>query len=156
MKRSRFLTPILIAAAVACMLASVAVAQQGPGKPGRGPHGPGGNPDATPEERAEVMMVRLAHRLDLTEAQRAELMPILLDRATRAKEIHEQAKAEREQRRLQMEQIREDTHASIEALLDPDQLQEFQAMVQEREEQRMRRKIMREERRERRQQRLGR
>jgi hypothetical protein len=157
MIRRRFLTPILIAAALAGLFATAALAQGGPGKFGRGPHGPGGaNPDATPEERAEIMMVRLSHRLDLTDAQKEQLLPILLDQAEQVKAIHEEAAAERQLRRQQMEQIRDTTHAGIESLLDPDQLEKFQEMVREREEQRMRRQIMREERQKRRHQRLGR
>jgi len=147
MARKTFLTPALITIAVLALLATTAIAGHGPGQgprdctghgPGHGPHA-GMDKASIPEERAEIHLVRLTHRLDLTEEQKAQLLPILLDQAEQARLIHDQIAQERQVRREQMETIREDTHARIETVLDPDQLEKFQQMLQEREEMRTRR-----------------
>lgn len=152
MTKKTFLISALITIVALGLFTATALAEPGSGpcKGKRHGHGPHGNMDAaSPEERAEIHLVRLAHRLDLTDEQRAQLLPILLDQAEQARLIHDQDAETRQARREQMETIREATHSQIEAILDPDQLEKFQQMQQEREEMRERRAERRQERMER-------
>ena len=87
------------------------------------------NPDA--------QLQHMTRMLDLTPDQQSQIKPILEARQQQMQALFQNQSLSRDDRRSQMQQIRTDTHAKIEAVLNDQQKQKFQAM-QDRMQERMR------------------
>lgn len=89
---------------------------------GEGQHRGGGrmSPEAT--------LQRLSERLNLTDDQKAKILPLLQDQADQAKAIMRDESISREERREKMRPIMEATHEKIRALLTAEQQEKFDKM----------------------------
>ena len=86
------------------------------------------NPDA--------QLQHMTRMLDLTPDQQSQIKPILEARQQQMQALFQNQSLSRDDRRSQAQQIRTDTHAKIEAVLNDQQKQKFQAM-QDRMQERM-------------------
>jgi Spy/CpxP family protein refolding chaperone len=77
---------------------------------------------------------RLAKRLNLTEDQKNQILPILTDRQQQMKSIHEDSSLSPQDRRAKMRTVWEDSDAKIKAVLNDDQKQKYDQMQQQRRE----------------------
>jgi periplasmic protein CpxP/Spy len=93
--------------------------QQGPG--GRG-HGM--DPD--------TQLAHMTKQLDLTADQQSQIRPILVDRQQKMQALWQNQSLSQEDRRSQMMGIRQDSNAKIEAVLNDQQKQKFEAMQERR------------------------
>ena len=71
---------------------------------------------------------RIAAELQLTEAQKQELKPILQDEAQKLKNVRAETGLSRRQKRAQLIQIRQDLLARVKPILTPDQLAKWQKL----------------------------
>jgi Spy/CpxP family protein refolding chaperone len=114
MNRSRRL--LLGGVAALAMAAAIAVFAQGPAGPGpgaRGHHGPWGA-DQNPADM-------LAKRLGLTEAQKAQIQPILDAAKPQLKAIHDEA-------RTKTKAVMDDVNIKIAPFLTPEQQEDLRSM----------------------------
>jgi len=112
MNRSRkFLLSGVAALAVA---GAIAVYAQGPGGPGPGRHGPWGGADRNPADM-------LAKRLGLTDAQKAQIQPILDAAKPQLKAIHDDARAK-------SKAVMDDVTTKITPFLNADQQEDLRSM----------------------------
>lgn len=72
----------------------------------------------------------LTKRLNLTADQQAQLRPILEDRASQADAIRNDASLQKKDKRDKMRSLRDDSTQKIEALLTPEQKQNYDSMMQ--------------------------
>jgi Spy/CpxP family protein refolding chaperone len=96
------------------MAGAIAIYAQGPGGPGpRGPHGPWGA-DRNPADM-------LAQRLGLTDAQKAQIQPILDAAKPQLKAIHDEARAK-------AQAVMDGVNTKITPFLTPEQQQDLGSM----------------------------
>jgi periplasmic protein CpxP/Spy len=104
---------------------SASPAQQGPqqGQWG-GDHGRHGmDPDA--------QLKHMTRQLDLSTDQQNQIRPILVDRQQKMQALWQNQSLSRDDRRTQMQSIRTDSRAKIEAVLNDQQKQKYEAMQEE-------------------------
>ncbi len=77
---------------------------------------------------------RLAKKLNLTDDQKNQIVPILTDRQQQMKSIHEDSSLSAQDRRAKMRSAMEDSDAKIKAVLNDDQKQKYEQMQQQRRE----------------------
>jgi protein CpxP len=77
---------------------------------------------------------RLGKRLNLTEDQKNQILPILTDRQQQMKSIHDDSSVPQQDRRAKMRSLWEDSDAKIKAVLNDDQKQKYDQMQQQRRE----------------------
>jgi periplasmic protein CpxP/Spy len=77
---------------------------------------------------------RLAKRLNLTDEQKNQILPILTERQQQMKSIHEDTSLSQQDRWAKMRTIREDSDTKIKAVLNDDQKQKYDQMQQQRRE----------------------
>lgn len=106
---------------------------QGQGKMGKRKMAP-----PTPKERLK----RMAARLGLSEEQKAQILPILEEKAAKLKALREDKSLSREQCRLEMQKIRKDMHDRITPILTPEQQKKQEEMLERAKAKRERRKGM--------------
>jgi protein CpxP len=70
----------------------------------------------------------MTKQLDLSADQQTQIRPILVDRQQKMQALWQNQSLSREDRHTQMESIREDSKAKIEAVLNDQQKQKFEAM----------------------------
>jgi Spy/CpxP family protein refolding chaperone len=106
-----------------------------------------GRAETSSEERVQKQLDRLSTELSLTDSQRAEIEPILLEAVTRMGDLREQygppGEAGEEDRKAAREAVREihkSTSSQLSAILDAEQMKDY------RELQRQHREKMRERR----------
>jgi len=102
-------------------------AQQGQGE-GRG-HGRG---MMDPDRQLEHM----TKQLNLTADQQTQIKPILVDRQQKMQALFQNQSLSREDRRSQMQSIRQDSETKINAVLNDEQKQKYQAMQEQMREHR--------------------
>jgi periplasmic protein CpxP/Spy len=100
--------------------------QQGQGQWGNGPHRGMMNPDRQLEH--------MTRELNLTTEQQTQIKPILVERGQKMQALWQNQSLSREDRHSQMEAIHQDTQTRIEAVLNDQQKQKFEAMQAERGE----------------------
>ncbi|MFZ0742831.1 MAG: hypothetical protein WAM85_00400 [Terracidiphilus sp.] len=118
----------IVSLALGCLLAlgltAAAVAQDNPPPPqeqGQSGRGPGRmDPDQ--------MLKHMTKQLDLTADQQSQIKPLLVDRQQKMQAVFQDDSLSREDRRAKMRSIQEDTHSKIEAVLNDQQKQKFEAM----------------------------
>jgi periplasmic protein CpxP/Spy len=93
--------------------------QQGQGQWGGG-HGRGMDPDRQLEH--------LTKQLNLTADQQSQIKPILVDRQQKMQALWRNQSLSQEDRHTQMQAIHQDTETKIEAVLNDQQKQKYQAM----------------------------
>jgi periplasmic protein CpxP/Spy len=86
--------------------------------------------EADPQRQVNM----LAKRLNLTDEQKTQIMPILTDRQQQMKSIHEDTSLSQQDRRAKMHSIFEDSNTKIKAVLNDDQKQKYDQMQQQRRE----------------------
>jgi len=74
----------------------------------------------------------MTRQLDLSADQQNQIRPILMDRQQKMQALWQNQSLSREDRRTQMQSIREDSKSKIEAVLNDQQKQKFDAMQEER------------------------
>ncbi|MGI8961459.1 MAG: hypothetical protein ACR2IV_17200 [Bryobacteraceae bacterium] len=77
---------------------------------------------------------RLGKRLNLTDDQKSQLLPILTDRQQQMKSMHEDSSLSQQDRRTKMRSLWEGSDAKIKAVLNDDQKQKYDQMQQQRRE----------------------
>jgi protein CpxP len=77
---------------------------------------------------------RLGKRLNLTEDQKNQILPILTERQQQMKSIHEDSSLSPQDRRAKMRSAWEDSDTKIKAVLNDDQKQKYDQMQQQRRE----------------------
>jgi periplasmic protein CpxP/Spy len=82
----------------------------------------------------QAQVNRLAKRLNLTDDQKSQILPILTEREQQMKSIHEDTSLSQQDRRAKMRTLREDSDAKIKAVLNDDQKQKYDQMQQQRRE----------------------
>jgi Spy/CpxP family protein refolding chaperone len=98
--------------------------QPPPGQGQWGGHGRGMDPDHQLEH--------LTKALSLTADQQGQIKPILVDRQQKMQALFQNQSLSREDRRSQMQAIHQDTETKINAVLNDEQKQKYQAMQAER------------------------
>lgn len=86
--------------------------------------------EADPQRQVNM----LSKRLNLTEDQKTQILPILTDRQQQMKSIHEDTSLSQQDRRAKMRTLREDSDSKIKAVLNDDQKQKYDQMQQQRRE----------------------
>jgi Spy/CpxP family protein refolding chaperone len=76
----------------------------------------------------------LSKRLNLTEDQKNQILPILTDRQQQMKSIHEDTSLSQQDRRAKMRTLWEDSDSKIKTVLNDDQKQKYDQMQQQRRE----------------------
>ncbi|HTV14314.1 MAG TPA: hypothetical protein VME68_06340 [Acidobacteriaceae bacterium] len=122
----------LLTTALAGMLAigaaSAAFAQDNTSQPqaeqGQGQWGGHGRGMMDPDRQLEHM----TKQLNLTADQQTQIKPILVDRQQKMQALWQNQSLSREDRRSQMMAIRQDSETKINAVLNDDQKQKYQAM----------------------------
>lgn len=76
----------------------------------------------------EMMLQRMAEHLNLSEDQKAKILPLLQAQAEQMKALMRDDSLSREDRREKMRPIMQATHEKIRALLTPDQQEKFDSM----------------------------
>ena len=112
---------LFIAAAIFTTLVggTAMYAQMGPGEGqgqggGQWGRGPGGQPPTT-EQRLE----RMTQQLNLTEAQQAQIKPILENESTQMQALRADTSLSQDDRRAKMMQIRQESASQIKPILTP-------------------------------------
>jgi periplasmic protein CpxP/Spy len=77
---------------------------------------------------------RLGKRLNLTDDQKNQILPILTDRQQQMKSIHDDSSLPQQDRRAKMRSLWQDSDAKIKAVLNDDQKQKYDQMQQQRRE----------------------
>lgn len=93
-------------------------------------HWGGGHHRMDPDQQLR----HLTRALELTPDQQSQIKPILEDRQQKAQALFQNQSLSREDRRSQMQSIRSDSNAKIEAVLNDQQKQKFEAMQQRMQE----------------------
>lgn len=115
---------LALAGALTLGVSGVALAQdtaapaQEQGQPGRGPM------RMDPNRQLEHM----TRELGLSADQQAQIKPVLVDRQQKSEALFQDQSLSREDRRSRMMAIRQDAKAKIEAVLNDQQKQKFEAM----------------------------
>jgi len=111
--RRIYVTKVLLAGLLTASMASFSYAQ----RPGRfaGPGGPGG------PGRIAGLAPRIARELGLTDAQKEQMKSYLQDARSQMQLLRNDTTLTPEQRRTQVQQIRETTQAKLKAVLTPTQ-----------------------------------
>lgn len=88
---------------------------------------------ATEKNPAEAMatMKKWSTELNLTQAQKKQLMPVVIEQAQKLKAMKEDTTSTKMQRLMKLRAIHQDTDAKVKPILTPDQFTKFQAMRQE-------------------------
>jgi periplasmic protein CpxP/Spy len=86
--------------------------------------------EADPQRQVNM----LTKRLNLTDEQKNQILPILTDRKQQMKSIHEDTSLSQQDRRAKVRSIFEDSNAKIKAVLNDDQKQKYDQMQQQRRE----------------------
>jgi hypothetical protein len=110
-----------VLAAGLALCGAQAFAQDAPTGQGQGGgRGRGMDPDQ--------MLARMTKRYNLSADQQSQIKPILVDRQQKMQALWQNQSLSREDRRSQMQAIHQDTDSRIEAVLNDQQKQKFQAM----------------------------
>jgi len=80
----------------------------------------------------DTQLAHMTKQLDLTTDQQSQIRPILVDRDQKMQTLWQNQSLSREDRRSQMMSIRQDSNAKIEAVLNDQQKQKFEAMQERR------------------------
>jgi len=86
--------------------------------------------EADPQKQVNM----LGKRLNLTDDQKSQILPILTDRQQQMKSIHEDSSLSQQDRRAKMRATWQDSDAKIKAVLNDDQKQKYDQMQQQRRE----------------------
>ncbi len=76
----------------------------------------------------DTELAHMTKQLDLTSDQQSQIRPILVDRQLKMQALWQNQSLSQEDRRSQMMSIRQDSNAKIEAVLNDQQKQKFEAM----------------------------
>ncbi len=76
-------------------------------------------------------MQKMADALGLTDAQKAQMKPILQSARQQGKAIHDNASLTPEAKKAQMKELRKSTMHQLKAILTPDQVAKMKAMRQQ-------------------------
>jgi periplasmic protein CpxP/Spy len=98
--------------------------------PGQGQWGGHGRGMMDPDRQLE----HLTKTLNLTADQQSQIKPILVDRQQKMQALFQNQSLSREERHTQMQAIHQDTESRINAVLNDEQKQKYQAMQAERGE----------------------
>ncbi len=82
----------------------------------------------------QAQVNRLGKKLNLTDDQKNQILPILTDRQQQMKSIHEDSSLSQQDRRAKMKSTWEDSDAKIKAVLNDQQKQKYDAMQKEQRE----------------------
>jgi periplasmic protein CpxP/Spy len=83
---------------------------------------------------ADQQLQRLTRRLDLSSTQQSQIKPILEDRQQKMQALHQDESISQTDKRTQAKSIRDDTNGKIEAVLNDNQKQKFEAMQEKKSE----------------------
>lgn len=72
----------------------------------------------------------LTRELNLSTDQQSQIKPLLVDQQQKMEALHQDESLAQEDRRAKAKSISDDTHSRIEAVLNDDQKQKFEAMQQ--------------------------
>jgi periplasmic protein CpxP/Spy len=86
--------------------------------------------EADPQRQVNM----LSKRLNLTDDQKNQILPILTDRRQQMKSIHEDTSLSQQDRRAKMRSLWEDSDSKVKAVLNDDQKQKYDQMQQQRRE----------------------
>jgi len=81
-------------------------------------------------ERRQKMGARMAEKLNLSQKQQDQIKPIMENRRTQAKAIWQDNSLTQDQKRAKMQTLHQDTQAQLNAILTPEQQQQWQQMRQ--------------------------
>lgn len=118
----KFLSATLLAATLGL---SSLIAQDGPPPKDGGPRGPG-------RQSLAERMEQLSKELELTDAQKAQLKPIIEAELKAMKELMDNKELSREDRREKMQAIRKEGRTKIEAVLTKEQVEKLNKIQAER------------------------
>ena len=94
----------------------------------------------TPSERADQLTAAMTKNLDLTEEQRATVAEINLKYAEEVADFREETREQREAARTTMKEIRQNQEAALKEVLTEEQIQEYEARRDERQDHRRRKR----------------
>jgi protein CpxP len=107
----------------------VTLAAQAPDQQGENDHSAGpAHRRADPQRNVQM----LGKRLNLTDDQKAKLLPILTDQQQQMRAIFNDSSLSTSDRREKMKTLRQDTESKVEALLTDEQKQKYAQLKQER------------------------
>lgn len=122
----------LIAIALGGMLAISANpalhAQDQTANPGAQQQSPGMQDHGPRRMDPDRQLAHMTRQLDLTSDQQSQIRPILVDRQQKMQALFQNQSLSQQDRRSQMRSIRQNTQAQIEAVLNDQQKQKFEAM----------------------------
>jgi periplasmic protein CpxP/Spy len=113
--------------------ASTALAQDSTQPPAQTESGHMGNHRGMDPDQ---QLKHLSHQLNLTDDQRAKIKPLLESSHEQMQQLHQDQSLSRQDRMTKMRSIMDDTHSKIEAVLNDQQKQQFEAMMQKEQERR--------------------
>ena len=118
----------LLGFGVTAAIAQDASSQQQPetAPPMHGPRHQMGNPDA--------QLAHLTKALNLTSDQQTQIKPLLENQQQQIQQVHQDTSLSRQDRMSKVQSIHEDTKGKIEAVLNDEQKQTFEAMHQRMQE----------------------
>jgi NACalpha-BTF3-like transcription factor len=76
----------------------------------------------------DQQLQHLTRQLDLSADQQSQIKPILIERQQKMQALFQDPSVAREDRRAKMQSLRQDTRSRIEAVLNDQQKQKFEAM----------------------------
>jgi periplasmic protein CpxP/Spy len=94
---------------------------------------PAGHPSHAMRMDPDHQLANLTQELNLTTDQQAQIKPILVDRQQKLHALMQNQSLSQDDRRSQARSIMSDSNSRIEAVLNGDQKQKFEAMQQRRE-----------------------
>jgi protein CpxP len=123
----------LLGFGVTAAFAQDASSQQQPttAPPMHGPRHQMASPDA--------QLARLTKKLNLTSDQQTQIKPLLENQQQQIMQVHQDQSLSRQDRMTKVQSIHEDTKGKIEAVLNDDQKQKYEAMEQKMQERHQRR-----------------
>jgi periplasmic protein CpxP/Spy len=92
---------------------------------------PAGHPSHAMRMDPDHQLANLTHELDLTTNQQTQIKPILVDRQQKLQALMENQSLSPDDRRSRAKSVMSDSNSRIEAVLNSDQKQKFEAMQQE-------------------------
>jgi Spy/CpxP family protein refolding chaperone len=74
-------------------------------------------------------MESLAHALNLTDAQKAQVQPIMAEEYKKMRALHSDTSLSPDDRRAKMKEIRDETSAQLQSILTPEQYAKWQSRM---------------------------
>jgi Spy/CpxP family protein refolding chaperone len=131
MKIKRLLLPAILCG-VTIALSPALFAQDSGATTGSTAPAPGGGGGGKGRMSVDDRLAGLTKALDLTADQQAKIKPILQDQADKMKAVFSDSSIAKADRGAKMKEIRDATDTAIKAVLTPDQVTKFEALIAKR------------------------